>query len=102
MDRYEFVNKRRDKDLKRMYSTSRYPILAPTEFDTYIYAKDGMRLDNLAFRYYGDSGLWWIIALANNLGKGTFVVPLGMQIRIPSSNILNGLLTNLEDSQNNI
>ncbi len=102
MDRYEFVNKRRDKDLKRMYSTSRYPILAPTEFDTYIYAKDGMRLDNLAFRYYNDAGLWWIIALANNIGKGTFVVPMGMQVRIPSTKILSSLLTDLNAAQNDI
>jgi len=40
-------------------------------------------LDNLANKYYEDSSLWWIIARANNIGKGDLTVPLGKQIRIP-------------------
>lgn len=34
------------------------------------------RLDLIAFDYYRDSNLWWIIALANNID----VIPTGMYI----------------------
>jgi hypothetical protein len=102
MDRYEFVNEIRSDTGKRMYSTSRYMVINPTPEDTYIYAFDGMRLDNLAFQYYGDAGLWWIIALANNLGKGTFIVPLKQQIRIPSAAIVSELNDELYDAQNDV
>jgi hypothetical protein len=102
MDRYEYVTQRRSETGKRMYNTSRYPVLELSEEDIYIYSKAGMRLDNLAFKYYGDSGLWWIIALGNNIGKGTFVVPLQMQIRIPQGPQINDLTGELNDWQNNV
>ena len=28
--------------------------------------------------------MWWILAEANELGKGTFAVPPGIQLRIPA------------------
>jgi len=37
----------------------------------------------LANKYYGDITLWWMIAISNNLGKGTMVVPTGIRLRIP-------------------
>jgi hypothetical protein len=40
-------------------------------------------LDNLAFKYYKNPSLWWIIAQANNIGKGKLSVPAGLQLRIP-------------------
>jgi hypothetical protein len=40
-------------------------------------------LDTLAQQFYQDTTLWWVIANANNIGKGSFDVPAGMQIRIP-------------------
>jgi len=100
MDRYQFVHKTKSNAGKRIYSTSRYPVSYPAADDIYMYARDGMRLDNLAYKYYGDAGLWWIIALANNIGKGTLVVPLGTQIRIPKTS--NSIIKNLEDAQNNV
>ena len=102
MDRYEFVNKIRSDTGKRMYSTARYMVIDPTPEDIYMYSFDGMRLDNLAFQYYGDAGLWWIIALANNIGKGTLVVPLKQQIRIPGPAILGQLNDKLYDAQNDV
>ena len=41
------------------------------------------RIDLLAFKYYGDVTLWWVIAKANHLGKGTLRLEPGRQIRIP-------------------
>jgi hypothetical protein len=47
----------------------------------------------LAKKYYGDESFWWVIAQANNLGKGKLSIPLGKQLRIPGnvSQILNNL-----------
>ena len=101
MDRYEYVMHTKSSTGARMYTTSRYPILEPTESDTYIYTRVGMRLDNLAFKYYGDAGLWWIIALANNLGKGTLIVPLKQQLRIPSGDTVTSITRLLNDKQSN-
>jgi len=43
----------------------------------------GDRLDNLAWEYYKDPSLWWIIARANGIGLGNLSVPIGEQLRIP-------------------
>jgi hypothetical protein len=43
----------------------------------------GERLDTLAFKYYGDSDYWWVIALANRIMDPFSLVP-GQQLRIPS------------------
>jgi hypothetical protein len=42
----------------------------------------GERLDTLAHRYYGDSELWWVIALANRI-KDPFSLSVGAHLRIP-------------------
>jgi nucleoid-associated protein YgaU len=41
------------------------------------------RLDKLALTFYEDATLWWIIAAANGLGKGTLLIPGGVKLRIP-------------------
>lgn len=53
------------------------------ESDYYIFSREGDRLDALAFQFYEDTSLWWIIANANNLGKGGFAITPGLQVRIP-------------------
>jgi nucleoid-associated protein YgaU len=53
--------------------------------DTIVISTDADYLDSLAFKYYGDPTLWWIIALANNIGKGRLAVPSGIQLRIPTN-----------------
>jgi len=44
--------------------------------------RDSERLDHIAFRYYGDGRLWWIIAAASGIGWG-LQCPPGTFIRIP-------------------
>ena len=39
------------------------------------------RCDNLAFRFYGDSTLWWFIAKCNDLTTNN--IPAGTSLRIP-------------------
>ena len=84
MDRYVENKKRRDKENSRLfYSTIIYPKIDRDPNDIYIRTRVGDRLDNLAFEYYRDVTLWWIIAQANAMGHGTIALEPGIQIRIP-------------------
>lgn len=60
-----------------------YPNVDPTDTDEYIITTAGDRLDLLAFDYYGDSSLWWVIASVNNLDGSSLFPPTGSQLRIP-------------------
>lgn len=44
---------------------------------------DENRLDLVAYRYYNDASLWWVIAIANKI-IDPFVVSVGQVLRIPS------------------
>jgi nucleoid-associated protein YgaU len=46
--------------------------------------KEGERLDQIAFREYGDGRLWWVIAAASGIGW-VMQVPPGTVILIPDS-----------------
>ena len=67
-----------------IFRSTVYTSIPHSENDIYIITRDSDRLDLLAGQYYEDVTLWWVIATANNLGKGTLVVPPGLQIRIPN------------------
>jgi hypothetical protein len=82
-NRYENIEILKTETGKRYKKTIVYPKMTKTVDDRYIIAIQGDRLDNLAFKYYGDARLWWILARANYLGKGDLSVPIGKQIRIP-------------------
>ena len=70
-------------DGKRVYQTTQYPVIQPQASDIIVISNEGDYLDNLAYKYYGDPTLYWILALANSLGKGRMSVPAGLQLRIP-------------------
>mgnify|MGYP003145331136 FL=1 len=79
INRYEFSNV--DKDQK--YETFRGPVIPNSRNDLYTFSREGDRLDLLAQQFYNDPRQWWVIAEANNLGKGSFAIPPGLQLRIP-------------------
>lgn len=83
MKRYDSSQVTTRFDGKRVYKTTQYPIIEPLDSDLVVISKDSDFLDSLAFKYYQDPSLWWIIALANNIGKGRMSVPIGLQLRIP-------------------
>ena len=85
MGRYDDVPLRINKKGQRVLVSTLYPQIPLSDEDQFIYPLDGDRLDNLAFRYYGDASLWWIIAQANNLGKGRTILNPNFQIRIPGN-----------------
>lgn len=53
--------------------------------DKYItFDKSTMRLDNVSYKYYGNSDYAWLILLANpTLGSLEFLIPDGSSMRIP-------------------
>lgn len=71
-------------DGKRVYRTVRYPKIPVSANDVYIIVTEGDYLDTLAYKFYKDSTLWWVIAQANGI-KATLKAPTGNQIRIPSN-----------------
>ena len=83
MNRYSTAKIGNRWDGKRVYKTTIYPRVALSENDIWITAGEGDYLDTLAFKYYKDPTMWWVIANANNIGKGRLSVPTGLQIRIP-------------------
>lgn len=83
MKRYEEISIQTRWDGKRVYKTALYPVIIPQDSDVQIVSNSEDYLDTLAFKYYKDPSLFWIIALANNLGKGRLSVPAGLTLRIP-------------------
>jgi hypothetical protein len=86
MNRYtDIIETRIDLKRKRKrYNSSIPPKINSTTEDIYIIARSGDRLDMLAYEYYEDHSLWWVLAEANKLGKGSLDCPAGMRIRIPA------------------
>jgi nucleoid-associated protein YgaU len=83
MNRYEDITIVKTEEGKRYRKSVQYPLMERKLTDIYIIGARHDRLDNLAFKYYEDARLWWIIARANNIGKGNLTVPIGAQLRIP-------------------
>ena len=78
VNRYQSTKSKMDR-----YETTRYPGFPKLPTDLYIISREQDRLDSLANEFYEDPRYWWVIAKANNLGKGTLDVPMGIQLRIP-------------------
>jgi|TARA_R100001463_G_scaffold2269_1_gene9645 nucleoid-associated protein YgaU len=84
MARYDETNIRKNQDTnKSYYNTTIYKEVPERNDDMYFISTEGDRCDNLAFRFYGDSTLWWFIARVNNLTTNN--IPAGTSLRIPVS-----------------
>jgi hypothetical protein len=79
----------------RYRSSTRYPDIPLTENDVFLYTMRGDRLDNLAYQFYNDSTLWWVLSVANpDLPNDSLYPTLGFQLRIPGN--LNQILSDFE------
>lgn len=83
MKRYNNIPVQTRYDGKRVYKTTTYPVIVPSDSDIQVISNEGDYLDTLAYKYYGDPTLYWIIANANKIGKGRLSVPSGLTLRIP-------------------
>lgn len=90
MKRYSNIPTGTRWDGKRVYKIVQYPIIPISTTDVFIVSNEGDFLESLAYKYYGDPTLFWIIACANNLGKGRMSVPSGLTLRIPVD--VNGII----------
>ena len=86
MGRYENTRVKRNRTLDRVYSYTFYPKIPLKNSDIFITPTYGMRLDNLANKYYDDPSLWWIIAQANGIRGFTVLYSENFkgQLRIPT------------------
>lgn len=84
MDRYTTILK--TPQGKPYYKGKFYPNIPLSETDVYVITTVGDRLDSLAYSYYNDVSLWWIISAANNnVTKGSLFPQPGTQLRIPTN-----------------
>jgi hypothetical protein len=85
---------------KRYYKRKTYPQIPFSDTDVYIITTVGDRLDSIAYSYYNDAELWWVISIANNnVTNGSIFPQPGTQLRIPIN--INYVL-NLFDAENTI
>lgn len=85
MDRYENSTILKTEFTNRpYYKGKQYPNIPLSESDVYVITTVGDRLDSLAYSYYRDATLWWVISAANNnVTKGALFPVPGTQLRIP-------------------
>ena len=85
MTRYDNKTILKTPDGKPYIRGKQYPNIPLSESDVYVITTVGDRLDLLAYSYYRDVNLWWIIAAANNnITKGSMFPIPGTQLRIPT------------------
>jgi nucleoid-associated protein YgaU len=85
---------------KPYYRRKNYPQIPYSDSDVYVITTIGDRLDTIAYSYYNNAELWWVISVANNnITKGSMFPEPGTQLRIPID--VNSVL-NLFDAENNI
>jgi hypothetical protein len=99
MARYDDRNILRTPQGKPYFKGKFYPNIPLSSNDYYVITTIGDRLDLLAYRYYRDSELWWIIAAANNNATKGLLFPIpGTQLRIPTD--VSSVLDQLEQFNN--
>ena len=92
MNRYDNTPIKTTSQGKRFYKQKFYPNIPLSDTDEYVITTIGDRLDTLAYSYYRDSTLWWIISIANNnVTKGSIFPEPGTQLRIPTN--LNAVIS---------
>lgn len=96
ISRYSSAKIKRSDTGKQVYQSLSLPVIPELDSDIYIITNTADRLDSLAYKYYGEAKYWWIIAIVNDLGKGTISLEPGIQLRIPANP--STVITQLENS----
>lgn len=85
--RYKNNQKKVTNDGRTVYRSRIYPNIPLRDDDIYVATETTDRLDTLAYQYYKDASLWWIIASANNIHNAPFGLKDGTILRIPQNYI---------------
>ena len=92
MNRYDNPTVEKTSTGNQYFKQKFYPNIPLSSTDDYVITTIGDRLDTLAYSYYRDSTLWWVISMANNnVTKGSLFPEPGTQLRIPTN--LNAVLS---------
>jgi len=86
-NRYKASDVHKLYDGRVVYRPKIYPNIPLRDDDIYVGTELGDRLDTLAYDFYNDSTLWWIIASANNIRGARFAFDPGTVLRIPHNYI---------------
>tara|TARA_B110000503_G_scaffold10691_1_gene14594 strand:- start:3110 stop:3406 length:297 start_codon:yes stop_codon:yes gene_type:complete len=93
--RYTNNETKQTNDGRRVYRSKIYAQIPLSDNDIYVATETGDRLDSLAYQYYKDASLWWIIASANNIHNAPLGLIDGTILRIPQNYIeINNNFTN--------
>jgi hypothetical protein len=87
LSRYKNNETKKLNDGRNVYRSRIYPEIPLSDNDIYVASETGDRLDTLAYQYYENSSLWWIIASANNIHNAPFGLKDGTILRIPQNYI---------------
>ena len=83
--RYRYSKVRKRRGGQRVRESVILPRIGLNKNDKHVQVGIHDRLDLLAQKYYNNKSYWWVIAAANNLGKGTMYFNEGTIIRIPAN-----------------
>jgi len=81
--RYQNNKTKKTIDGREVFASKIYPNIPESGNDIYVATETGDRLDTLAYQFYKDSNLWWIIAAANKIHGAPIVFKDGTILRIP-------------------
>ena len=84
--RLNYIIKKRTNN-KNYYTNLKYPEIPLSVNDLYIITTSGDRLDSLAYEFFNDTDLWWVITTANPdiIRRDSFSLKPGLEIRIPNN-----------------
>ena len=86
-NRLKYIKSRRKSEEKRYYKNLKYPDIPFTSNDIYVLTTVGDRLDSIAYQFYNDIRLWWIITTANpqTIRRDSYNLKPNLEIRIPGN-----------------
>ena len=86
-NRLKYIKQRRISNGKRYYKNLKYPNIPFRSNDIYVLTTVGDRLDSIAYQFYNDVRLWWIIATANpqTIRRDSYNLKPNLEIRIPGN-----------------
>lgn len=87
ISRVKNINLKIGTNNKPYYKNIKYPDIPLSENDIYVVTTAGDRLDSIAYQFYKDIRLWWVISSANPdvIRRDSFNLKPNLEIRIPAN-----------------
>ena len=87
MDRARNIKIKSLENNKLYFKNMKYPFIPLSEEDIYVRTTIGDRLDSIAYQFYNDIKLWWVISAANPdiIRRDSYCLRPNLEIRIPAN-----------------